>query len=130
MNDPLVNIDIDVHLFKYIYPHLNGNQSSEHYDWLKFNKLNMNSNADLLLFSFNIRSIGANFDTFKCFTNPLNKKLDILSLSENLRNDNNKNLYTMQGYEAFRCDGRRVKKSLEYPWKIILCGYIYIYEYI
>ena len=30
MNDPLVNIDIDVNLFNNIYPDLNGNQSSEY----------------------------------------------------------------------------------------------------
>ena len=64
MNDPLVNIDIDVKLFYNIYPDLNGNQSSEYYDCSEFNKLSMNSNTDLLLVNFNIRSIGANFDTF------------------------------------------------------------------
>ena len=30
MNDPLVNIDIDVNLFNNIYPDLNVNQSSEY----------------------------------------------------------------------------------------------------
>ena len=110
MNDPLVNIDIDVNLFNNIYPDLNGNQSSEYYDCPKFNKLSMNSNTDLLLLNFNIRSIGANLDTFNCFTNLLNKKFDILSFSESWLNDNNKNLYTIGGYEAFhnvRCDGRK-----------------------
>ena len=72
MNDQLVNIDIDVNLFNNIYPDLNGNQSSEYYDCSKFNKLSMNSNTDLLLLNFNIRSICANFDTFNCFTNLLN----------------------------------------------------------
>ena len=70
----------------------------------------MNSNTDLLLLNFNIRSIGANFDTFNCFTNQLIKKFDILRFSESWLNDNNKNLYTKEGYEAFhkvRCDGRR-----------------------
>ena len=70
----------------------------------------MNSNTDLLLLNFNIRSIGANLDTFNCFTNLLNKKIDIHSFSESWLNDNNKNLYTIEGYEAFhnvRCDGRR-----------------------
>ena len=52
MNDPLINIDIDVNHFNNIYPDLNGNQSSAYYDCLKFNKL-----------------------TFNCFTNLLNKKL-------------------------------------------------------
>ena len=51
VNDPLVNIDIDVNLFNNIYPDLNGNQSSEYYDYLKFNKLSINS--DLLLLNFN-----------------------------------------------------------------------------
>ena len=68
MNNLLVNIDIDVNLFNNIYPDLNGNLSSEYYDCLKSNKLSMNSNTDLLLFNFYIRSIGANFDTFNCFT--------------------------------------------------------------
>ena len=70
----------------------------------------MNSNTDLLLFNFNIRSIGANFDTFKCFPNLLNKKIDILSFSVSWLDDNNKNLFTLEGYNAFhnvRCDGRR-----------------------
>ena len=70
----------------------------------------MNSNTDLLLFNFNIRSIGANLDTFNCYTNLLNKKFYIHSFSESWLNDNNKNLYTIEGYEAFhnvRCDGRR-----------------------
>ena len=49
MNDTLVNINIEVNLFNNIYPDLNGNQSSEYYDCLKFNKLSMNSNTDLLL---------------------------------------------------------------------------------
>ena len=96
MNDPLVNIDIDVNLFNNIYPDLNENQSSEYYD-PKFNKLRMNSNTDLLLLNFNIRSIGANFDTFNCLTNLLNKKSDVLCFSESLLNDNNKNLYTIEG---------------------------------
>ena len=64
----------------------------------------------MLLLNFNIRSIGAKFDTFNCFTNLLNKKIDILSISESFLNDNNKNLYTIEGYDAFhnvRCDGRR-----------------------
>ena len=110
MNDPLVNINIDVNLINNIYPDLNGNQSSEYYDCPKFNKLMMNSNTDLLLLNFNIRSIGANFDTYNCFTNLLNKEFDILSFSESWLNDNNKNLYTIEGYEAFhnvRCNGRR-----------------------
>ena len=109
MNDPLVNIDIDVNLFNNIYPDLIGNQSSEFYDCPKFNKLSINSNTDLLLLNFNIRSIGAILDTFNCFTNLLNKKFDILSFSESWLN-NNRNLYTIGGYEAFhnvRCDGRR-----------------------
>ena len=46
MNDPLVNIDIDVNLFNNIYPDLNGNQNSEYYDCPKFNKLSMNSNTE------------------------------------------------------------------------------------
>ena len=49
MNDPLVNIYIDVNLFNNIYPDQNGNQSREYYDFPKFNKLSMNSNTDLLL---------------------------------------------------------------------------------
>ena len=110
MSDPLVNIDIDVNLFNNIYRELNGNQSSEYYDCTKFNKLSLNSSTDLLLLSFNIRSIGANFDTFNCFTKTRNKKFDILSFSESWLNDNNKNLYTIEGYEGFdnvRWDGRR-----------------------
>ena len=70
----------------------------------------MNSNTDLLQLNFNIRSLGVNFDTFNCFTNLLNEKFDILNFSESWLNDNNKNLYTIEGYEAFhnvRCDGRR-----------------------
>ena len=81
-----------------------------YYDCPKFNKLSVNSNTDLLLLNFNIRSIGANFDTFNCFTNLLNKKFVILSFSESWLNDNNKNLYTIEGYYAFHnlpCDGRR-----------------------
>ena len=50
MNDPLVNIDIDVNLFNNMYPDLNGNQSSEYYDWKNFNKLSVNSNTDLLIY--------------------------------------------------------------------------------
>ena len=99
MNDLLVNNDIDVNIFNNIYPYVNGNQSGEYYDCPKFNKLRMNSN--LLLLNFNIRSIGANFDTFNCFTNLLNKKFDILSFSESWLNDSNKNLYTIEGYDAF-----------------------------
>ena len=49
-----------------------------YYDCPKFNKLSKNSNTNLLLLNFNIRSIGANFDTFNCFTNLQNKKNDIL----------------------------------------------------
>ena len=54
----------------------------KYYDCPKFNKLSMNSNTNLLLLSFNIRSIGANFDTFTCFTNLLTKKNDMLNFSE------------------------------------------------
>ena len=75
------------------------NQSS--YGCPKFNKLSMNSNTDLSLLYINIRSIGGNLDTFNCFTNLLNKKFDILSFSESWLNDNNKNLYTIEGYDAF-----------------------------
>ena len=60
----------------------------------------MNSYTDLLLLNINIRSIGANFDTYNWFTNLLNKKLDILGFSESWLNDNNKNLYTIEGYNA------------------------------
>ena len=70
----------------------------------------MNSNTDLLLLKFNIRPIGANFDTFNCFINLLNNKFDILSFSESWLNDNNKDLYTIEGYDAFHnvlCDGRK-----------------------
>ena len=55
-------------------------------------------------------SIGANFDTFNCFTNLLLKKNYILSFSESCIYVNNKILYTIEGYDAFhnvRCDGRR-----------------------
>ena len=61
----------------------------------------MNSNSDLLLLNFNIRAIGANFNTFNCFTNLPKKKYDILGFSESWLNNNNKNLYTIEGYEAF-----------------------------
>ena len=70
----------------------------------------MNSDTDLLLLNFNVRSIGSNFDIFNCFTNLLNKKFDILSFSDSWLNDNNEILYTIEGYDAFhnvRCDGRR-----------------------
>ena len=100
MNDPLVNIDINVNLFNNIYPNLNGNQGSEYYDCLKFNKLSTNSNTDLLVLNFHIRSIGANFVALNYFTNLINKKIDILSLSESWLNDNNKDLYTLEGYDA------------------------------
>ena len=83
----MVNIDIDVHLFNNIYPDLNGNQSSEYYDCLKFNILSMNSATDLLLLNFNITSIGANFNTFNSFTNLLNKKIGILNFSESWQNN-------------------------------------------
>ena len=73
MNDPLVNIDIVNIDFNNIYPDLNGKQSSEYYDCSKFNKLSMNSNTDLLLLNFDIRSIDANFDTFNGFTNLVTK---------------------------------------------------------
>ena len=102
MNDSLVNIDIDVNLFNNIYPDLNGNQSSEYYEFNKLSSINkFKSNTDLLLLNFNIRSIGANFDTFNCFTKLLNKKFDILSFSESWLNDNNKNLYTIEGMRLF-----------------------------
>ena len=74
MNDPLVNIDIDVNVFNNIYPDLNGNQSSEYYDRRKFNAFSKNSNTDILLLNFYVRSIYANFDVFNCFTNQINKK--------------------------------------------------------
>ena len=70
----------------------------------------MNSDTDLLLLKFNIRSIGANFDKFNCFINLLNNKFDIVSFSESWLKNNNENLYTIRGYDAFhnvRCDGRR-----------------------
>ena len=51
---------------------------------------NMNSNTDLLLLNFNIRLTAANFDIFNCFTNLLNKKINILSFSESWLNDKNK----------------------------------------
>ena len=51
-------------------------------------------NTDLLLINFNIRSIGANFNTFNCFTTLLYKKCYVISFSESWLNDNNKNLYT------------------------------------
>ena len=58
----------------------------------------MNSNTDPLLFSFNIKSIGSNFDTFKFHQPTKYKKLDILSFSESWLNDNNKNMYTIERY--------------------------------
>ena len=67
---------------------------------LQFNKLSMNFNTHLLLLNFNIRSSGANFDTFNCFTNLSNKKIYILSFLESLLNDNNKNLCTVEGYDG------------------------------
>ena len=70
----------------------------------------MNSDTDLSLLNFNIRSIGAIFDTFNCFTNLLNKKIDILSFSESWLKESNKNLYTIEGYDALhnvQCDSRR-----------------------
>ena len=68
MNDQLLNIDSDVNFFNNIYPDLNVNQSCEYNDYIKFNKLSMNSDTDLMLLNFNMRSIGCNFDTFNCFT--------------------------------------------------------------
>ena len=55
----------------------------------------MDSNTDVLLLNFNIRSIGDYFDTFNCFTNLLKVKFGCLSFSETFLNDNNKNLYTI-----------------------------------
>ena len=78
----------------------------------------MNSNTDLLLLNFNIRSIDTIFYRFNCFTNLLNKKIDILSFTEIWLKDN-KNLCIIVGYDTFhnvRC--------------LSVCVYKYIYLHI
>ena len=47
MNNPLVDIDIDVNLFNNIYSDLNENQSSKYYDYKEFDKLSRNCNTDI-----------------------------------------------------------------------------------
>ena len=73
----MIHIFIDVNLFNSIYPGLNENLSNKYYDFknfLKFNKLRMNSNNELLLLNFNKRPIDDNFGTVNYFTNYYIKK--------------------------------------------------------
>ena len=110
MNNLFDDIDADRNHFEYLYPDLYDDDCSNYYNIENFNEIGINSKTDLLLLNFNIRSLSANFDLFNGFHSLLNKKFNILCFTESWLTDNNKQLYSIPGYNDFHClrnDGRR-----------------------
>ena len=110
MNSFIDDIDPEQNHYNVIYPELDSSQISKYYQISNFNALDINSSTDLLLLSYNIRSLNANIDQFLAFSHQINKKFDIISFTESWLKDENKNLYHINGYNDFhnlRSDGRR-----------------------
>ena len=101
MNSILDDIDVENNLFNDIYPNLKSTECSKYYQINQYNQLNINPHSDLLLLSFNIRSLSANFDLFNGFSHLLDKKFDIMCFTESWLKDSNKCIYNMEGYNDF-----------------------------
>lgn len=64
----------------------------------------------MFLLNYNIRSLNANFDQFHGFYKSLNKKFDVICFTESWLKNDNKQLFSIDGYDDFhslRSDGRR-----------------------
>ena len=79
----LDNIDADIHHFEELYPCVNESNLKQYYDGNEFNvKFPCNNSNDLSILHTNIRSLRKNGDELCGHLESLNKKFDIVCLTE------------------------------------------------
>ena len=82
-NPMLENIDADIHHFEELYPCVNESNLKQYYTVGEFNvKFPRNNVNDLNILHTNIRSLRKNGDELSVYLESLNKKFDIVCLTE------------------------------------------------
>lgn len=95
--------DIDAHInhFSELFPDLNGDQQCQYYDADKFNQNYTNSNCDLKILCYNIRSLHAHHQELEALLALINCQFDIICFTESWLSDANKDLIKFEGYTGY-----------------------------
>ena len=113
MPDDIFNeIDIDINHFDEIFPNLSLGDTSQYYDDVRFNDLfGVNGGRDLSVLHLNIRSMSRNGDCLITHLSLLDRKFDILCLSETFVNDVTIVENFLDGYRGFHSirDGNQAR---------------------
>ena len=111
-NDLFTEIDIDINHFDEIFSNLSLGNTSQYYDNERFNNLFcVNGERDLSVLHLNIRSMNKNGDCLITYLSLLNRKFDVLCLSETFVNDISIVEDFLDGYRGFHSirDGNRAR---------------------
>ena len=101
-NDFLSSIDIDVNHFNEVFPNLSLGNDNQYFDYCRFNDVfSMNAGRDLSIMHLNIRSISRNGDCLISYLSLLNRKFDVICLSETFVNDITIVENLLDGYKGF-----------------------------
>ena len=81
------DIDVDLNHFENLYPNLIHNRNNQYYDDDRFNSTLASNDCvrDLSVVHLNIRSINANGSDFITYLSLLNRKFDVVCLSETFK---------------------------------------------
>ena len=113
MPDDIFNeIDIDINHFDEIFPNLSLGDTSQYYDDVRFNDLfGVNGGRDLSVLHLNVRSMSRNGDCLITHLSLLDRKFDILCLSETFVNDVTIVENFLDGYRGFHSirDGNQAR---------------------
>ena len=111
-NDLFQEIDIDINHFNEIFPNLSLGDASQYYNNDRFNDLFcMNDKRDLSVLHLNIRSMSRNGDCLITYLSLLDRKFDIICLSETFVNDVSIFENFLDGYKGFHSirDGNQAR---------------------
>jgi len=101
-DDLFPDLDVDMNHFNELYPD-SIEQRSEYYNSQKFNDEIEVTVSDISVVHMNVRSLSCNIDEVLALFSSLRCKFDIICFTETWLTDNNKHLFTFDGYNGFHC---------------------------
>ena len=94
--------DVGMLAINEMYGHLNFDEISNYVSLNEFNSKFCHHNDNILsVIHFNIRSLDTNITHMEAFLSNLNQNPDVIALTETWLDDNNKDNYPIEGYNAF-----------------------------
>ena len=121
--DIFSEVNIDTNHFSELYPNLQQSIDEQYYTIDKFNRNFSANNNDLSIFHVNIRSLNANGDILSGFLSTLNRKFQVICLTETFVKDTEASFLQFNDYNIIHSTrtGRRaggaallIKKSFDF----------------